>query len=152
MTRYTEGPSDRFNDIDGYYQRDPSAVNLRTNEELRVFLVHLHTLFEGIEALDKSLKPEDVFVAEQLKAEIHALAGSSRLLLALLHELRMYNDYLREQRQSARKAFEAGYDARLTDLLTQLHPADRKQVEWVLTHLVHVEQEAETRDANRLGF
>ena len=152
MTRYTEGPSDRFNDSDGYYQRDPSAVNLRTDEELRTFVVHLHALFEGIEGLDKSLKPENAFVADQLKAEIRALAGSSKLLLALLHELRTYNDYLREQRQSARQAFEAGYDARLTDILTKLHPSDRKALEWVVKFLDRQEKEAEAAAANRIDF
>ena len=152
MTRYEHGPSDRFNDSDGYYQRDPSAVNLRLNDELRVYIVHLRALVEGIEALDSVLKPDNAFVAEQLKAEVHALAGSSKLLLSLLHELRTYNEYLREQRQSARQAFEAGYEARYTDLLTQLHPSDRKALEWVVKLLDRTEQEAEARDANRFRF
>ena len=152
MTRSARPSASPFSDDDGYYPRDPSAINLRINDELGGLLVHLHTLHEAIESLDAVQHPEQQALIDELRTEVRALSGSSKLLSELLSELLTYNKALNEQRQSARKAFEAGYEARYVDILTQLHPADRKMLAWVVKHVVHTDTEHKSHTDNEIFF
>ncbi len=126
-----------MSDEEGYYARDPKAVLTRLDTEFRASASHLMALAEKIEALDAALPPEQQAVAKQLKAELQAVQGDRKLLLALVRELAHYNFKLTAQRQTARQAFEAGWEARYEDILSQLHPEDHRMLRWILEHLDH---------------
>ena len=124
-----------MSDDEGYYIRDPKAVLTRLDTQFRTFAPHLLALAERIEALDATLAPEQQALAEQIKAELHAVQGDTKLLLTLVRELAHYNIKLTAQRQTARQAFEAGWDARYQDILSQLHPEDHRMLRWILEYL-----------------
>ncbi len=124
-----------LSDGEGYYIRDPKAILTRLDTEFRASEPHLLALAERIEALDMALPPEQQALAEPLKAELHAVQGDMKLLLALVRELAHYNIKLTAQRQTARQAFEAGWEARYQDILSQLHPEDHRMLRWILEHL-----------------
>lgn len=110
-----------------------------TLDEFRAFTAHLLTLTEDIAAVDSALPPEHQALAQRLHDEVQALQGNTTLLLALVRELVAYNLKLTAQRQSARQAYEAGWEARLQDILSQMHPADDQMLRWILAHLASSE-------------
>ncbi len=124
-----------MSDEEGYYIRNPKAVFIRTDEEFRVFAAHLLALAEKINGVEATLPPEQRALAQQLKDERGGVQGSTKLLLGLMRELAGYNVKLTEQRQSARTAFNVGWEARYKDILSQLHPADHRMLRWIIEHL-----------------
>jgi len=124
-----------MSDDEGYYIRDPKAVLTRLDAQFRASEPHLLALAERIEALDVALPPDQQALAEQLKAELRAVQGDTKLLLALVRELAHYNIKLTAQRQSARSAYDAGWKDRYEDILSQLHPEDHRMLRWILEHL-----------------
>jgi len=124
-----------MSDDEGYYIRDPKAVLTRLDAQFRASEPHLLALAAKLEALDAALPPDQQALAEQLKEELHAVQGDTKLLLALVRELAHYNIKLTAQRQTARQAFESGWDARYQDILSQLHPEDHRMLRWILEHL-----------------
>ena len=124
-----------MSDDEGYYIRDPKAVLTRLDAQFRASEPHLLALAEKIEALDAALPPDQQALAEHLKEELHAVQGDTKLLLALVRELAHYNIKLTAQRQTARQAFESGWEARYQDILSQLHPEDHRMLRWILEHL-----------------
>ncbi len=135
MTDQTPPPFLPISDEEGYYVRDPGAVLIRTDEQFRTFAAHLLALTEGVANVDASIPPEQQALAQQIKSELAALQGSTKLLTALLRELAAYNIKLTQQRQSARTAFNAGWQARYKDILSQLHPVDHRMLRWVIEHI-----------------
>ena len=71
-----------MSDDEGYYIRDPKAVLTRLDAQFRASEPHLLALAERIEALDVALPPDQQALAEQLKAELRAVQGDTKLLLA----------------------------------------------------------------------
>ncbi len=124
-----------FTDEEGYYVRDPKAVFNRTDAEFRAFETHFQALLDGVQRLDANRSPEQQAIIEQLKNDLQLTQGSTKLLLSLMRELATYNTRLTEQRQSARKAFETGWEARYMDILSQLHPEDQRMLRWIIEHI-----------------
>ncbi len=124
-----------MSDEEGYYIRDPKAIFNRTNEEFHVFAAHLLALAEAINGVDAVLPPEQQALVQKLRDELGGVQASTKLLLGLMRELAGYNVKLTEQRQSARASFNAGWEARYKDLLSQLHPADYRMLRWVIEYL-----------------
>lgn len=124
-----------MSDEEGYYLRDPKAVLIRLDAQFRASQPHLLALAEKIEALDVALPAEQKALTAPLKEELQALQGDTQHLLALVRELASYNIKLTAQRQSARAAYNAGWDARYQDILSQLHPDDHRMLRWILEHL-----------------
>lgn len=135
MSNSTPPPFMPFSDEEGYYVRDPQAVFTRTDAEFRTFAAHLSALAAGIAEVDTAMPPEQRELAQRLQNALREVQGSTKLLLALTRELATYNVKLTEQRQSARDAFNAGWQARYQDILSQLHPADQRMLRWVIEYL-----------------
>ncbi len=124
-----------MSDEEGYYIRSPKAVFNRTDEEFRVFDTHLLALAEAIKGVETALPPEQQALVQKLRDELGGVQDSTKLLLGLMRELAGYNVKLTEQRQSARASFNAGWEARYKDILSQLHPADHRMLRWIIEYL-----------------
>ena len=132
-----------MSDDEGYYIRDPQAVFIRTDQQFRVFVAHLLALADGIDAVEVVLQPEQHELTQQVKDELASLQGTTKMLLALVRGLAGYNIKLTEQRQSARVAFDAGWEARYQDIIRQLHSSDHRMLRWIIEHLAHDEDETD---------
>ena len=137
-----------FSDEQGYYVRDPKSIQSRTTDQFVAFSQHLVMLCSSVNSLAAGLSPEQQALVEQLKSDLAYVQGDTRLLLALMQEQSAYISQLIKQRRSARESFQNGWDARLQDILSQLHPVDHRMLRWILTHL---DAEAHTSD-NALPF
>jgi len=124
-----------MSDEEGYYIRDPNAVLVRTDAEFRAFAAHLLALAEGLETVKAALSQEQQDMVQSVTDRFTAVQGDTKMLLALVRELASYNVALTKQRQSARAAYNTGWQDRYEDILSQLHPEDHRMLRWILEHL-----------------
>lgn len=135
MTTPDRPPFLPMSDDERYYVRDPKSIFNRTDAEFRTFVGHLLALTAGLDALDDGLSPDQRALVGQLRDELGAAQSNTRMLVALVRELAGYNLKLTAQRQSARNAYNAGWDARYADLLSRLHPEDHDMLRWIVEHI-----------------
>ena len=122
------------------YDSEPTAayVAARLAEWMRL----LQNTVDAAAVLNpESLPPDQVEAVQQAKVALAMLDAESTKFNTLIREMASYVSRMEYQRESSRKAFEAGWKARYTDIMAQLAGKTYEQVRDALSRIEHDPQD-----------
>ena len=116
--------------------RDPDQLKAHSQAQLGKFLAWLFAAIVDMDEFDQSLTEEQRPLAQTVKDDLRALNERAKFLTVTHMEMSDAILLLLQQHQSAKKAFNLGWDSFYRELIMRLSPEQRKEIDEVLDSIM----------------